>query len=145
MEKIINIFIRLSAIYLFAVGLFFILKHQLYPDFKFGPTSWWFTVICIIGTIIPATSLFVVPSSKGYKRIYKILIGVVLAPPLIIFSVNTYDCLLNLLRDTYREGLFYFLTLSVGTAACLLGYFVLFFKSNNGSKTKHNKSLESDA
>ena len=145
MEKIIHIFIKISAIYLFSVGVFFLLKEQFYPDFKFGPISWWFTVVCIIGAAIPATALFFVPESKGYKRIYKIIIGFVLAPPLIIFSVNTYDCFLTVYQDRYREGLLYILSLSVGTAACLLGYFVLLFKSFNKNRTRHNKSLESDA
>jgi hypothetical protein len=145
MEKIIHIFIKISAIYLLAVGVFLLLKEQFYPDFKFGPTAWWFTVICIIGAAIPATALFFVPESKGFKRIHKITIGIVIAPPLIIFSVNTYDCLLSVYQDRYREGLFYILSLSVGTAACLLGYFILFLKSFNNNSTRHNKSLESDA
>lgn len=135
MKKAISIFIKLSAIYLWCIGVIFILKDAIYPDFKLGPIPWWVVTFLILISVIPAIALFLIPNSEGYKRIYKILFSILLAPPLLIFSVNTYDCLLCIYQDRYREGIFYISSLSLGTAACLLGYFVLILNSLSKRKT----------
>lgn len=125
MKKIIEVLIKICAIYLFFVGFYFIINEQIHPDYKLGPMPWWSAVVLIVGAAIPATALFFTPNSTNYRRIYQMLIAVILIPPLLMFLANTYDCFRCLYQDRYREGPFYIVTLSIGTLSCLLGFFRL--------------------
>jgi len=127
--KIIPITIQASSIYLYVVGLYFILEDMFYPSYKLGPMPLGLALILAVGAAFPAIALFIVPHTKNYKNIFKVMIAIILAPPLIIFTANTYDCFLLLYQDRYREGFLYISTLTIGTISCLLGYYELMKRS----------------
>ena len=142
MKKVIDILIKICAIYLFSVGLYFIMYEQIHPDYKLGPMPWWSAVVFIVGAAIPATALFFTPNSTNYNRIYQTLIAAILIPPLLIFLANTYDCFRCLYQERYREGPFYIVTLSIGTLSCLLGFFILISNFLGQKRRNHAFSAE---
>ena len=134
MKKITSILVKFSAIYLWAVGVFYIVRMQLYPDDKFGPMPWWFAVLEIIIIAIPAIALFLVPHSAHYKIVHKIIIAFVMAPTLKVFAANVYDSYLRVYQSRYVNGTFEIFTLSLGFLTFLLGYIKLFSKNQAGMK-----------
>ena len=134
MNKLITVFLKLSAVYLWTVGVFHTINERSYfPNFKYDAIPYWFTILSILITAIPAIALFVVPNSINYRRIYKVLLAIVLAPPLYIFSGMAFHYFYDLFvyGVNFNGGLFYILSLGIGTISCLLGYYILLSKRFN--------------
>ena len=129
MEKFITSFKKSSATVLFIMATIFFVNFQITADLKTGPVSWWFTILLIMVVFIPTVTLFMVPNARNYKKYVKIMMGLVLAPALVIVVVNSYDCFLSLTRNSYRESFLYIFSFFLATVTILLGYLKLLIKS----------------
>ncbi len=131
MVKVINIFLRISAVFLYAMGFIYILRDQIYPDYKLGRIPWWVTISALLILLLPTFALYLIPSARNYKTALKIIIGIILVPAILITSFNSYDCLLSLSRNAYREGFLYIFSFCLGTISITIGYFMLIFQKKS--------------
>ena len=132
-KNTISLIIKVSAIFLFSLGAFFLIKGQVYPEDKLGPLPWGDVILFICIAAVSAFALYLSPNTKNYKVIYKILIGITILPYFIVFMANSFDCYTSLFQNRYRDGLLYISSLSIGAVSCLLGIVALIFNKEKNT------------